>query len=42
MVSRDLTKVLNSQYAKEPETRTYLDQLHAFSSLTDSWSLQAR
>ena len=37
MVSRDLTKVLNDQYSKEAETQTYLDQLHALSSLTDSW-----
>ena len=42
MVSRDLTKVLNDQYPKEPETQAYLDQLHALSSLTDSWSAQAR
>ena len=33
MVSRDLTKVLNDQYPKEPETQAYLDQLHALSSL---------
>ncbi len=32
MVSRDLTKVLNDNYAKEPETQAYLDQLHALSS----------
>jgi hypothetical protein len=32
MVSRDLVKVLNSQYPKEAETQVYLDQLHAFSS----------
>ena len=32
MVSRDLTKVLNEQYAAEPETQAYLDQLHALSS----------
>jgi hypothetical protein len=36
MVSRDLTKVLNDQYPKEPETQTYLDQLHALSSLSVS------
>jgi tetratricopeptide (TPR) repeat protein len=42
MVSRDLTRVLNDQYPKEPETQAYLDQLHALSSLTDSWSAQAR
>ena len=42
MVSRDLTKVLNDQYPREPETQAYLDQLHALSSLTDSWSAQAR
>jgi hypothetical protein len=41
MVSRDLTKVLNDQYSKEPETQAYLDQLHALSSLTDSWSTHA-
>ena len=41
MVSRDLTKVLNDQYPKEPETQAYLDQLHALNSLTDSWSAQA-
>ena len=35
MVSRDLTRVLNDQYPSEPETRAYLDQLHALSSLTD-------
>ena len=34
MVSRDLTKVVNNQYPEEPETQTYLDQLHALSSLT--------
>jgi hypothetical protein len=39
MVSRDLTKVLNDQYPKESETQAYLDQLHALSSLTDSWSV---
>ena len=38
MVSRDLTRVLNDQYPKEPETQAYLDQLHALSSLTESWS----
>jgi hypothetical protein len=32
MVSRDLTRVLNDQYPKEPETRAYLDQLHTLSS----------
>jgi hypothetical protein len=36
MVSRDLTKVLNDQYSKEPETQAYLDQLHALSSLATS------
>jgi tetratricopeptide (TPR) repeat protein len=33
MVSRDLTRVLNDQYPKEPETQAYFDQLHALSSL---------
>jgi hypothetical protein len=42
MVSRDLTRVLNDQYPDEPETQAYLDQLHALSSLTDSWSAQIR
>ena len=32
MVSRDLTRVLNDQYAKQPETQAYLDQLHTLSS----------
>jgi tetratricopeptide (TPR) repeat protein len=32
MVSRDLTRVLNDQYAREPETQAYLDQLHTLSS----------
>ncbi len=32
MVSRDLTRVLNDKYAKEPEIGIYLDQLHALSS----------
>jgi tetratricopeptide (TPR) repeat protein len=41
MVSRNLTRVLNDQYPDEPETQAYLDQLHALSSLTDSWSAQA-
>ena len=36
MVGRDLTRVLNDQYPNEPETQTYIDQLHALSSLTDS------
>jgi hypothetical protein len=36
IVSRDLTKVLNDQYPKEPKTQACLDQLHALSSLTDS------
>ncbi len=40
MVSRDLTKVLNDQYPNEPETQAYLDQLHALSSLRDSWTAQ--
>ena len=38
MVSRDLTEVLNDQYANEPETQAYLDRLHALSSLSGSWS----
>jgi tetratricopeptide (TPR) repeat protein len=42
MVSRDLTKVLNDQYVKEPETQAYLDQLHALSSLTNSTMPGAR
>jgi len=33
MVSRDLTRVLNDQYPNESETQSYLDQLHALSSL---------
>jgi hypothetical protein len=33
MVSRDLIKVLNDQYPKEPETQAYHDQLHARNSL---------
>jgi len=36
MVSRDLAKVLNDQYPKKSETQTYLDQLHALSSLSVS------
>jgi hypothetical protein len=32
MVSRDLTKVLNDQYPKKPETQAYLDQLHSLAS----------
>ena len=40
MVSRDLTKVLNDHYSKEPETQAYLDQLHVLSSLADSWFAQ--
>jgi hypothetical protein len=32
MVSRDLTRVLNDQYAKEPEAQAYLHQLHALTS----------
>jgi hypothetical protein len=32
MVSRDLTRILNDKYERAPETRTYLDQLHALSS----------
>jgi hypothetical protein len=42
MVSRDLARVLNDQYQNEPETQAYLDQLHALSSLKDSWSGQVR
>ena len=32
MVGRDLTRVLNYQYAGEPETQAYFDQLHTLSS----------
>ncbi len=38
MVSGDLTRVLNDQYPKEPETQAYLDQLHSLSSLLDTSS----
>jgi hypothetical protein len=38
MVSRDLTKVLNDQYPRECETQAYLDQLHALSSLANSYA----
>lgn len=35
MVSRDLTRVLNDKYPKEPETKAYLDQLHTLNSLAE-------
>ena len=35
MVSRDLTKILNDQYPKEPEAQAYLDQLHTLSSFNE-------
>ena len=41
MVSRDLTRVLNDQYPSEPQTRAYLDQIHALSSLTSGQHVPA-